>query len=201
MVGRKRQTTHAPAIVSARTYAWILANPGIRRALLPGDILSSPYEVLEYDATLTLHDPAGMRATFARQQRIRFLQDGVTAILDHAWGDGVVVTHYTNDAGHLEESFNDAGRRHLVIGLRRRMAQGDTLAFAVQRQAMVGFTQAEEWLETTIDHPVSRLRRTILFPKDRPCRRAVLDIAGHRLRLPISHRSAGTTMVRVAIAE
>jgi phosphoribosylformylglycinamidine synthase len=36
---------------------------------------TSPDEVLDYDATLTLHDPTGMRATFARTEWIRFLQD------------------------------------------------------------------------------------------------------------------------------
>jgi hypothetical protein len=60
------------------------------------------------------------------------------------------------------------------------MARGDTLEFGVCRDAMVGFTQPEERLETTIDHPIARLSPSIVFPKDWPCRSAVLQ-AGTRL--------------------
>jgi hypothetical protein len=64
-------------VVSPRVYALILGSPRLRKMLLPGGLLTSPYEVLDYAATLTLHDARGMYATFARRQRIRFLQNGV----------------------------------------------------------------------------------------------------------------------------
>lgn len=46
------------------------------RHLLPEGLSASPYDVLEFDATLTLHDPQGMRATFARTQRLRVCRRG-----------------------------------------------------------------------------------------------------------------------------
>src|SRR4051794_35669641 len=101
-------------VVSARAYALMLTSRNLASRLLPEGLFSSPYEVLDYDAQLTLHDARGAWATFWRRQRVRFLQDGVSAILDHAWGAGVVATHYDNSAGSLDDSFVDEGRRHLV---------------------------------------------------------------------------------------
>jgi len=188
-------------VVSARVFALLLTSPRLRRLLLPQDPLASPYEVLEYDATLILHDPKGLRATFARRQAVRFLQDGVAAILDHFWGDGVLLTAYHHGAGKVADSFADAGRRHLVIRLRRPMRRGETLAFTVSRRALVGFTQNREWLETAIDHPIRRLRQRILFPRERPCRRAALHYAGVRVPLPVVRLADGRTLVRYALPQ
>ncbi len=110
-------------VVSPKVYGLILDSERLRAKLLPQGILGSPYEILDYRATLVLADPRGHRATFHRTQRVRFLQDGVAAILDHLWGDGVTLTHYHNTAGALGESFKDAGTRHLVIDLKRAMAR------------------------------------------------------------------------------
>jgi hypothetical protein len=141
-----------------------------------------------------------MRATFGRQEHIRFLHEGVAAILDHAWGDGVVMTYYSNDAGTLEGSLRDGARRHLVIGLKRKMARGDVLSFVVERQAMAGFLTSNEWLETTIDHPIKRLRCRVVFPEERPCRRAVLALGTQRLALPITRQDRGRTAVEIDVA-
>jgi hypothetical protein len=42
-------------------------------------------------------------AVFRRVQRIQFQQDGVGAILDHFWGDGVALAAYRTTAGVLKE--------------------------------------------------------------------------------------------------
>src|SRR5437867_3031415 len=117
----------------------------LRRMLTPEDRLTSPYEILSYHSTLALEDGGGVIATFRRHQKIRFLQNGVTAILDHLWGDGVLVAGYTNGAGKLKDFFRDQNRHHLVIALERPMRRGDILEFDVKRTAMVGFTESEEW--------------------------------------------------------
>src|SRR5450830_831649 len=129
--------TEPSLIVSPRIYALILTSPRLRKILLPGGLLTSPYEILDYQATLFLHDPKGIKATFQRTERIRFLQDGVAGIMDHFWGDGVALTSYRNDAGVLADSFRDEGHRHLVIGLDRPMGRGEELGFQVARTAMV----------------------------------------------------------------
>ena len=67
--------------------------------LLPEGILASPYEVLDYDATLTLGDTKGIKADFQRTETVRFLQSGVAGILDHVWGDGVALHTITTKLG------------------------------------------------------------------------------------------------------
>ena len=46
------------------------------------------YEILDYRSTLDLSDATGEKAHISRRQVIRFLQDNIVAIHDHAWGDG-----------------------------------------------------------------------------------------------------------------
>lgn len=107
----------------------------------------------------------------------------------------MLLTHY-HHSGPLGDVFTDRGRRHLVIELPRAMHRGETLAFAVTRQTMVEFTSGEEWLETTIDHPVLRLRRAIMFPRSRPCRRASFHVGNAERPLPITLLSRGRTLVQ-----
>ncbi len=187
------------AVVSPRIYGLILDSKRLARRLLPEGPLGSPYEILDYRARLVLVDPQGHRAVFRRTQHIRFLQDGVSAILDHLWGDGVTLTQYRNTAGPIGESFRDQGTRHLVLDLKRPMGRGETLAFDVERTAMFGFTAADEWLETTIDHPIEQLTREIIFPKERPCRRAELVVGGQVRPLALIRRPDGRSAVRIHI--
>jgi len=187
------------SVISPRGYAWILGDPWLRRALIPGGLLTSPYEILDYRSVLTLHDPQGMRATFAREQYVRFLHDGVAAVLDHAWGHGVLATDYENSAGRLEGSYKDDGWRHFVVALRHRMGRGDVLQLRVRREARAGFLESEGWLESTMDHPIAELSPSILFPKDRPCLSASLEAGASRMRLPAFRLRDGRTAVHVRI--
>src|SRR5205085_11087748 len=101
----------------------ILSSPRLRKLLLPGGLIRSPYQVLDYQGTLILRDKKGTVASFERRQVVQFQQDGVGAILDHFWGTGVGLTQYTTTAGVLKESFRDQGKRHLLIALARKMAR------------------------------------------------------------------------------
>lgn len=184
-------------LLSSQAYARILGSRRLRRLLLPEGLTSSPYEILEYSAVLTLHDGAGLWATFARTERVRFLQDGVGGILDHFWGDGVVLAFYHNSAGGIEDSIRDGGRHHLVIGLPRRMKRGEVFTFRVSRTAMVAFTEREEWVQMIIDHPVRKLSRTVIFPAERPCREARVDLAGSELPLRVVRLSDGRTVLGI----
>jgi hypothetical protein len=186
-------------LVSGAASAMILRTPPLRRLLVPEGLLPTPYTVLAFDATLLLHDPLGLRATFVRRQSIQFAQDGVGAILDHVWGDGIMLTDYWSDAGRLIGSIRDGPRRHLVLALGRRTRCGEVVRFQVRRRVMAAFVAPEEWVETVVDHPVQQLRRTVVFPPERPCRLAVLDVGGRQTRLPIAHDAAGRTWVTVAV--
>jgi hypothetical protein len=52
------------------------------------------YEVLRYEAKLGLKDRGGKRATFKKQEKVRYLQDNVIAYRDQAWGDGEILINY-----------------------------------------------------------------------------------------------------------
>lgn len=182
-------------VVSPLIWSLILDSSRLRRAIVPEGLAISPYEILGYEATLVVHDEKGRRATFQRTQKIRFLQQGVSAILDHAWGDGVVITNYRHSAGALEESFRDEGRRHFVVGLKRATERNDVLTFRVEREIMAGFTGEEEWFDTTIDHPVKGLGVRVIFPRLRPPRRAALDVGDGRVPLPLRQLHDGRAVV------
>lgn len=188
-------------VVSPKVYGLILNSKRLAHRLLPGGPIGSPYEILDYQATLVLDDPEGQRAIFRRTQHVRFLQDGVSAILDHLWGDGVILTDYQNTAGSIGETFKDAGTRHLVIDLNEPLGRGATLTFDVERTAMEGFTGADEWLETTIDHPIHHFGQRIVFPKDRPCQRAELVVGDVVMALTPITLADGRTLLQVAIPE
>ena len=186
-------------IVSARITALILDSPRLRHQLFPEGLMTSPYTVLDYHQTLILRDRKGTRAVFRRVQRIQFQQDGVGAILDHFWGDGVALVSYGNSAGPIMASFRDQGMRHLVIRLPRAMRRGEELGFTVERVAFEAFTAAQEWEETRIDHPIRQLSRTIVFPVGRPCDAARLTFRDETSPLHVFEGRDGQTELRLHI--
>jgi hypothetical protein len=115
------------------------------------------------------------------------------------WGTGITPTTYYSDAGRLEDSFRDEGRRHLVLGLARPMGEGEALVFEVERGIMAGFIEGQEWFETTIDHPIGRLRAGVVFPRKRPAGRAWLHHVGARTPLRAQRLGDGRMLVRFSI--
>ena len=186
-------------IVSPRVYALILTSPRLARQLLPEGFICSPYQVLDYDITLVLEDTRGSEAVYRRRQRIQFQQDGVAAILDHFWGDGVTTAGYATTAGRIADTFKDGNRHHLVIGLKRPMRRGEILEFTVERRTLGAFTQVEEWSETAIDHPIARLSQVVRFPKARPCQTAQLEYPGGESPLHGLETREGTTEIGLRI--
>jgi hypothetical protein len=187
-------------IISPRIFALILTSPRLSKQLVPEGLVTSPYRILDYHATLILEDSTGSVATFERTQRVQFQQDGVSAVMDHLWGDGVL-THYENTLGELTDTFKEDGRRHLVLGLPRPMARGEVVEFQVRRTAMASFTKSEEWLETTLVHPIMGLSPGIIFPKTRPCQQARLQVGDREVRLRVIALAGGRTLVRAEIAQ
>src|SRR5713226_3123280 len=170
-------------LVSKPVYGLVASSDRLRSLLSPESVLEHPYEVLDYDGVLTLHDQKGLKATFKRRERVRFLQDGVGGMLEHLWGDGITVG-FSNNAGMIGDTIRDAKARHLIVELKRSMAKGEELEFAVKRINMVGFTKSREWLETVVDHPISKLTRSVVFPSSLPCQEATLSWGGQAIALP-----------------
>jgi len=88
------------------------------------------YEVLEHHTTLELQDPQGEVAVVERRQTVRFLQDNVEAISDHAWGDGELFAEYTCSPGVPVDFYKDGSRYTTLISLRQTMSRGTCSASA-----------------------------------------------------------------------
>lgn len=132
------------------------------------------YEILEYDATLEITDPTGEEANLTRHEVIRFLQDNVVAIHDHAWGDGDLFAEYHCQPGIPVDFYDDGSKHNILISLRETKNRGDVIDLWIERVIKGGLLGKDEWLETEIDHRVKYLKLSIIFPRRRRCQRAIL---------------------------
>jgi hypothetical protein len=132
------------------------------------------YEILEYEATLELMDEKGEAASLTRHQVIRFLQDNVVAIHDHAWGEGEIFAEYHCQPGVPVDIYKDGSRYNILISLRETKNRGDVIDLWIERVIKDGFLADEEWLETEVDHLTEHVKLAVIFPHDRPCRRATI---------------------------
>jgi hypothetical protein len=144
------------------------------RQLLRRYFPSGLYEMLEYDSTLELVDPKGETALFKKRQRVRFLQDNVIAFQDYAWGDGNVLEGYRCSPGAKVDQYKEADRWNVLISLRETKSRGDVEDFYIERKIKGGFTKKEEWWQIQMRYQTRFLQVSIVFPKKRHCKRAVL---------------------------
>jgi len=142
------------------------------------------YQVLDYDVTLEIRDRKGKKAVLTRREVMRFLQDNVIAVHDHAWGDGELFARYRCQPGVPVDFYEDGSKHNVLISLRETKDRGDILELWIERVIRDGLLEEHEWFEIEIDHLMRNLRMSIVFPKGRPCRRATL-----------SRRSTGKTML------
>lgn len=132
------------------------------------------FEVLDYDSTLELLDGAGHLAIFKRRQKVRFLQNHIIAFQDYAWGDGDVLADYRIAPGEVVDCYREGERWNILVSLRKTKNRGDIEEFHIERTVHHGFTQTVEWRQTAIWLTTKRIRLEVIFPKERPCRRASL---------------------------
>ena len=132
------------------------------------------YEMLEFEEVLELGDPKGETAFYKKRQRVRFLQDNVIAFQDFAWGDGEVLVDYECSPGIAVDRYRNGDRWNVLISLREIKNSGDIEDFYIQRRIKRGFTKKEEWWQIEMQHQTKWLRHSIIFPKKRHCKRAIL---------------------------
>jgi len=144
------------------------------RRQLTGELHEGIYEVLEYDFTLSLKDAQGKRAVFERRERVRFLQDNVIAYEDQAWGDGEVFAHYECSPGVPVDRYRDGHKWKVLISLREEKQRGNVVEFHIRREVRDQFVSPDGWLQVEVSHRTRHLRVSVVFPKERLCRRAVL---------------------------
>lgn len=148
------------------------------------------YEILDYDATLEIMDPEGKEAWLIRHQVIRFLQDNVVAIHDHAWGEGDnIFAEYHCQPGVPVDFYKDSSKYNILISLRETKNRGDVIDLWIERLITGGLTEEEEYLETDVDHLTDHMKVSIIFPQERPCRRAILTQKSSKDTMPLEGRN------------
>ena len=130
--------------------------------------------MLSHHTTLELLEPRGNEAIVRRTETVRFLQNHVAAITDHAWGDGEIFAEYDCSPGKPADFFQDGSRHTVLISLREIKNRGDELTFEIRRRIVGGFREVSESWETDVYHRIRHLSVRIVFPKTRPCSRATV---------------------------
>lgn len=125
------------------------------------------YKVSEYRAMLVLSDKHGKTALATKHQKVEYLQDGVFAIQDQAWGDGEIFDDYRCSPGIAVDRHVESYRWKILISLRTTKNKGDKDVFFIERRIKNGFTTSVEHFQTQIDHPTTNLTLAVNFPKDR----------------------------------
>ncbi|RIK28327.1 MAG: hypothetical protein DCC55_38835 [Chloroflexi bacterium] len=89
--------------------------------------------------------------------------------------DGDIFAAYRCSPGVAVDRYQEGDRWNILISLRETKRKGDITEFLIERTVQDGFTQAEEWQQAEIRHPTRHLRLAVIFPLERPCRRATVQ--------------------------
>jgi len=158
----------------------------VLRRLLRRHACHYSYEILTLETTVELCDPRGDRAIVRRRKRIRFLQDDVVAVTERVWGTGFFSEGYRCSPGVAVDFYEEGSRWTVLISLRETRKRGDTLALETSRTMLGSFPDDRCWWEEEIYQPTAQISVTIIFPKERRCRRATLTQRSrdHAVTLP-----------------
>lgn len=132
------------------------------------------YEVLDYSARLELNDTKGTKATYFKEQQVRFLQNHIVTYQDQAWGDGTIFADYKCSPGVVVDRYPQGNVWRILISLRETKNKGDIETFYIERGIEDGFTKPIEYFQTRIDHPTRSLTMSVVFPTGRPPKRILL---------------------------
>ena len=140
----------------------------IMRKVIPGSSSEGIYEVLNYESTLEIHDVKGIRATFNKQKKIRYLQDNIIAYQDHAWGDGNILLNYHTSRGRPVDRYRSGFKTYILLSLREVKNKGDIDEFNIQWNIRQGFLKEDGFWGTDISHRTKHIKVNVIFPKSRP---------------------------------
>ncbi len=157
---------------------WIVALVELTHSvthLLALDRHGGMYEILDYNSTLDPVDRKGTIAVFKRHQRVKYLQNNILTFQDHAWGEGEIFADYQVSPGSVVDRYQEGDRWNILISLRETKSRGDVESFHIERTVRNGFASDEEWWQVEIWQKTHQIKLQTLFPKERHCRRAVLQ--------------------------
>jgi len=143
------------------------------------------YEVLEHESTLELLDRGGHRARFQKRQVVRYLQDGIIAFQDQAWGDGEILLDYQCSPGVAVDFYRPGRKTYVLISLRGVKNRGDVDEHNMQWGIRDGFLRTDELWETEISHQTQLLKVRVIFPQRRPPLQAALVEDFRRVETPL----------------
>lgn len=139
------------------------------------------YEVLEHHARLELHDAKGKKATYFKDQKVRFLQNHIMAYQDQAWGDGNIFADYKCSPGVAVDRYQQGNVWRILISLRQTKHKGDLETFHIERAIEDGFVKSVEHFQARIDHPTQHLFMSVIFPAKRfPKHMAIVEQSSNR---------------------
>ena len=131
-------------------------------------MIEGAYEVLDYESTLELKDPKGIRAAFFKLKKVRYLQNNVIAFQDHAWGDGKILLNYRTNKGEPVDRYRSGYKTYILLSLREIKNRGDIDEFNIQWNIRDGFLTPDGYWSTDIAQPTEHIQVRIIFPKSRP---------------------------------
>jgi hypothetical protein len=125
------------------------------------------YETIKFSGRLEILDREGRLARFARHQRVRFLENGVSIFMDRVWGDRVLFANYAAQGLRIIDAI--ATRKGYVVLLRlpRTFSKGETLDIVTQRRIVGAFTDDEGYWESAMYAPTEKVSLEILSPQGR----------------------------------
>jgi len=126
------------------------------------------YEVLEYESVLELKDKHGKRAHFRKREKVRYLQNGIIAYQDQAWGDGEILQRYLCVPGTPVDRYRLGHKTHVLVSLRDVKTRGDVDEFKIEWGIRKGFIRSTEQWETEISHRTKHIKTQVVFPEARP---------------------------------
>jgi len=136
---------------------------------------TDPYEYLKWEGVWEIKDIEGKRVEYTRNATVRFLLPNVHTITDRIWGDGETMHDYRCSLGVPADVFDYGSSKKVVISFRENMNKGGVKRYTIARNILNGFTKAEEWIEEEPFYFVKAYTLRVIFPRERPCRRAVVS--------------------------
>lgn len=153
--------------------------------ILRGFVEEGIYEVLDYEVTLELKDERGARATVSKRKQIRYLQNGVIAYTDHAWGDGKTLLDYKCSPGIAVDRYHVGYNTYILLSLREVKNRGDEDEFNIQWKIKDGFLKPDGFWDTDITNRTRQVKMNIIFPKTRPPNRFILEESNRKRTYPL----------------
>lgn len=146
------------------------------------------YEVLDYESTLELLDPKGNQAKIHKRMVVRFLQENTTSFQDFRWANGKI-ENYRITPGYPVDEYQSGYLTYILVSLRTNKNKGDTEEFNIEWEIKDGFKKRDGYWQTDVSNKFRGMTVNVIFPKNRPPKRAFVEVKNRRNSTPIDRNS------------